>query len=334
MKKIFTLACVLCIACTTINASEKSDTTKTKKVSSTKFKGKPSISIFTNFQQGLFTSNDISSFNLDRASIGYGGTFGDGFAAKIDVDFGATKKVDGQTKRAMYVRNAEVSWAKKGFKVNIGLISLKQFGMQEKNWGYRYIAKSAMDQYKFGSSRDLGFTLSYDIAKWVSIDATMVNGEGYKNVGIDNNYKYAIGATFKPVKGLAIRAYADIYSKNDETENQKNQQTASIFAGYNHDKFSIGAEYDYMWNTKFKDGNSQSIFSVYTTVKVHKQVSIYARYDNYATKNNWGADEQAYYVGVEYSPIKYVSIAPTFSYRQIAGKKAIPIVGLFLDIKL
>ena len=137
MKKLFTIAIALCASFSLTYAFENADTTKVKKETSTKFKGKHSLSIFTNFQQGLFSANDISSFNLDRAALGYGATFGDGFAAKIDVDFGATKKVDGKTQRAMYVRNAEVSWTKKGFKVNLGLISLKQFGAQEKSWGHR-----------------------------------------------------------------------------------------------------------------------------------------------------------------------------------------------------
>lgn len=337
MKKLFTLALTLCIPLTAAIASENADTTKVQTnttTQTTKFKGKPILRVFTNFQQGLWSANDMSSFNLDRAELGYGATFGDGFASKISVDFGATKKVDGKTERAMYVRNAELSWAKKGFKVNLGLITLKQFGLQENEWGYRYIAKSAQDEYKFGSSRDYGFILAYEIADWVSVDATMINGEGYKKTQIDNKFKYALGATFRPVKGLTLRVYGDLYSKTNGLTDGKNQQTLSMFAGYEHPAFSLGAEYDHMWNTKFNEGVSQSIISVFGSAKLHKQVKIYARYDNYSTKNNWGDDEEAYYLGVQYTPVKYVKISPSFSYKKVRAQKAIPIVGLFLDIKI
>ena len=336
MKKLFTIALTLCIPFTAAVASENADTTKVKvkaEAKTTKFKGAPILRVFTNFQQGLFSANEMSSFNLDRAELGYGATFGDGFASKIAVDFGATKTVDGKTERAIYLRNAEVSWEKKGFKVNMGLISLKQFSTSENAWGYRYVAKSAQDAYKFGTSRDYGFTLAYKINDWVSVDATMVNGEGYKKAEFDNKFKYAIGATFKPVKGLTMRVYGDIYSKSDGLIDARNQQTLALFAGYEHSAFSVGAEYDHMWNTKFNKGVSQSIISVFGSAKLHKQVKIYARYDNYSTKNNWGDDQEAYYLGVQYTPVKYVKISPSFSYKKVRNQTAVPIVGLFLDIK-
>jgi len=334
MKKIFTLALTLCIPLTAVLASENADTTKVKVETTTTFKGKPSLRVFTNFKQGFGSSNDISSFNLDRAELGYGVTFGDGFATKVTVDIGATKKVDGKKEREMYLRNAEVSWTKNGFKINLGLIAPKQFGTLENAWGYRYVAKSAQDEYKFGSSRDYGLSLAYKITDWVSVDAAMINGEGYKKAQFDNKYKYAFGVTFKPVKGLKLRVYGDIYSKTDGMTDGRNQQIISLFAGYEHRCFSLGAEYDNMWNTKFNKGVSQSIISVFGSAKLSKHVKIYARYDNHSTKNNWGDDEEVYYVGVQYSPVKYIKISPSFSYKKVRTQKAVPIVGLFLDIKI
>ena len=49
------------------------------------------------------------------------------------------------------------------FKLSMGMQSTTQFNLLEKNWGFRYIMKSAQDQYKFGSSADLGLVAVYSL---------------------------------------------------------------------------------------------------------------------------------------------------------------------------
>ncbi len=45
--------------------------------------------------------------------------------------------------------------------------------------------------------------------------------------------------------------------------------------------------------------------------------------------------KQAYYVGLEYTPVKYVKMSPMFSYETYANseKSSIPLVGLYLDLR-
>ena len=91
------------------------------------------------------------------------------------------------------------------FTLDFGLIGLEQFNVQEKFWRYRYIMKSFQDEYKFGSSADMGILGKYKFTKWLSADITISNGEGYKKLNGDNKYRYAVGATILPVKNLTIR---------------------------------------------------------------------------------------------------------------------------------
>ena len=48
--------------------------------------------------------------------------------------------------------------------------------------GRRYIDKSAQDKYKWASSADAGVSLDYKLSNKISLDAQVLNGEGYKKL--------------------------------------------------------------------------------------------------------------------------------------------------------
>ena len=60
------------------------------------------------------------------------------------------------------------------------MIGTKNFKFMEKTWGRRYIDKSAQDKYKWASSADAGVSLDYKLSNKISLDAQVLNGEGYK----------------------------------------------------------------------------------------------------------------------------------------------------------
>lgn len=95
------------------------------------------------------------------------------------MDIGKSNNVT-DYQRIAYIKNALITYRTGNLTLNGGLISTTQFNMQEKFWGYRYVMKSFQDEYKFGSSADLGISAVYKFADWISADAIVVNGEGYK----------------------------------------------------------------------------------------------------------------------------------------------------------
>ena len=214
--------------------------------------------------------------------------------------------------RIAYIKNAQISWKTGKLTLNGGLISTTQFNFQEKFWGYRYIMKSFQDQYKFGNSADLGISASYQLADWISADAIIVNGEGYKKIQKNDGLMYGLGATLTPLKGLSMRIY---YGLNETTDNTKeNKQNIATFIGYKGKSFSLGTEYNIYQNegnTKDKDLYG---FSVYGSVKANKTTDIYARYDNLSSKDDWNEakDESAIIAGLQFKLGKYVKIAPNF----------------------
>ena len=208
--------------------------------------------------------------------------------------------------RMAYIKNAMISWKTGNLTLNGGLISTTQFNFQEKFWGYRYIMKSFQDQYKFGSSADLGISATYKFADWLSADAIIVNGEGYKKVQKNDGLNYGLGTTLTPAKGLQIRLYGGL-NESDE-QDKENIVNMAAFVGYKSDQFTIGAEYNKMWNASYKEGQDQYGYSVFASAKLDKKTEVYARFDDLCSKDDWNKakDEQAAILGAQFKLGKYV----------------------------
>ena len=274
-------------------------------------KGKAIVQVFGNFHSGFGANNDDRGFELERSYLGYEYKLGDGLSVKGVMDIGKSSDVS-DYQRIAYIKNALVSWKKGNFTLNGGLISTTQFNFQEKFWGYRYIMKSFQDQYKFGNSADLGISASYKFADWVSADAIIVNGEGYKKVQKNDGLNYGLGVTLTPVKGFQVRLYGGLNESGQEGKDDIVNMAA--FAGYKCEKFTIGAEYNYMQNTSNKNDTDQYGYSVFASAKVSKKAEVYARFDELYSKNDWNIakDEQAAIIGAQFRLGKYVKVAPNF----------------------
>ena len=274
-------------------------------------KGKAIVQMFGNFHTGFGAENDDRGFELERSYLGYEYKLNKGLTVKGVMDMGKSSDVSDYHRMA-YIKNALVSWKTGNLTLNGGLISTTQFNFQEKFWGYRYIMKSFQDQYKFGSSADLGISATYKFADWISADAIIVNGEGYKKIQKNDGLNYGLGVTLTPVKGLQVRLYGGLNEGNEDSK--KDIMNMAAFIGYKNDKFSIGAEYNQMKNANYKEGADQSGYSVYTTLNLNKKTALYARYDDLLSKNDWNKakDESAAIVGAQFKLGKYVKIAPNF----------------------
>ena len=302
MKKTMIMAGLL--ACMGITA-------KAQDTKSGEPKGKAIVQVFGNFHTGFGAENNDRGFELDRSYLGYEYKLGNGLSVKGVMDIGKSSDVS-DYQRIAYIKNAMVSWKTGNLSLNGGLISTTQFNFQEKFWGYRYIMKSFQDQYKFGSSADLGISATYQFANWISADAIIVNGEGYKRLQKNDGLNYGLGVTLTPVKGLQIRLYGGLNESGED--GKKDIANLAAFVGYKHEKFTIGAEYNQMWNASFKDDADQNGYSIFASAKLSQVTNLYARFDNLYSQNDWNIskDESAAILGAQFKVGKYVKIAPNF----------------------
>jgi hypothetical protein len=141
-----------------------------------------------------------------------------------------------------FIKNAYLQYKNNGFSARLGMIGVDQFNLQEKHWGYRYIYKSFQDEYKFGACADLGAAFEYSPSEIISIDISILNGEGYKKLESDSTLKTTFGLTIRPLRGLELRGYFDRMKKDYA------QTSVALFAGYTIDKFKAGTEYNIQKN--------------------------------------------------------------------------------------
>lgn len=194
-----------------------------------------------------------------------------------------------------------------------------------------------MDEYKYGSSADMGITGKYSFGDMVSVDATVSNGEGYKKVNVDNRFRYGMGLTFNPIKMLTLRAYADRYdSPHIDTLDLKAQSTCALFAGIKTELISFGCEYNYMWNSKFANNSNLFGFSAYTNVAFNEKWQGFLRYDNANKSVNGSANnvEQVYLIGVQFAPTKELKFAPNVEYSKEKDKDGLIGMAIHMSYNL
>ena len=277
-------------------------------------KGEFIIKVFSNFHTGFGSANDDRGFAMDRSYLGYQYSVGNGLSFKAVMDVGQSSNVN-DLQRIAFIKNAQVSWKKERLTLHGGLISTTSFKVQEDFWGYRYMKMVLQDYYKFASSADLGLSAAYKFADWISGDVIIVNGEGYKKLQVNDGLQYGAGLTLKPIKNLTLRLYGSLNEGSNDTA--EDIGIYAFFAGYKHEKFSLGAEWNMMQNAKNVTNADLEGVSVYSTVKLSGMVNAFARYDNIWSKNDWNIskDESTYMAGVEIRPCQYIKIAPNFRYH-------------------
>lgn len=300
-------------------------------------KGKPILTVFSNFYTGFGEQKDNIGFELERAYLGYQYQFTDALSAKVVFDMGQSGDVN-DIQRIAYVKNAFATWKKGAFKLHAGLTGLEQFSLQEQYWGHRYVMKPFLDEYKFGSSADLGIVARYQFGSWGSIDFSCVNGEGYKKIQLDNQMLYSAGFTVTPVEGLALRIYGDYKGKQNPDSTESARKNLSFFAGYQTKRVSVGAEYNKMFNSKNKVGKHQEGVSAYASVSLPNRFGLYARWDYLMSDNDWNIekDGQLFMAGVQYAPCKNIKLTPNFRLWKPAavGSKVAPTLYLNMEAKL
>ena len=274
-------------------------------------KGKAIVRAFADFHANFGTQSKERGFNLSRTYLGYQYTLSKTLSVRAVMDIGKSKDVT-DLHRIAYLKHAMLSWKQGKWEVHGGLISTTQFKFQESYWGYRYIHKSFQDEYKFGSSADLGVSLAYSFADWLSADAIVVNGEGYKKVQTGNGLNYGLGTTITPLKGFQLRLYGGVNQR--ELPEQKDIVNLSGFAGYKSALFSLGAEYALMQNRNHLQGQQLYGYSLFGSLALSPASKLYTRLDNLYANNNEekGAVHAAAIIGAEFGLGSYLRLAPNF----------------------
>ena len=301
---------------------------------------------FLDYSTGFGNVNKEKGFDITRAFLGYNYKFAHAWQGQVIID-GASGK-NSSSGLDIYLRNALVNWNDNGFNINIGLTGLLQFSTQEDYWKHRYVMRSFQDLNRMAPSVDMGVTAEYTFNEYISADLSLTNGEGYKKIKKDNSMRYAAGLNLHPIKNTILRIYTDIYNDDEanrdalpvgvENAKYKDQYTLSLFAGYQNNVISGGAEYNRVYNKGFVEKKDYYGYSFYASGKLAKQWRTFARYDliDSHTPSNfneqWNSlDGQLMMIGVEFQPMKQLKIAPNF--RNINPERGKAEQYLFINVE-
>jgi len=312
MKKIF-LSLTVLLGMSTLAFAQSTEKAKNAFTPG----GKPTVTVFSDFFSNSSNNKSNNGFEVSRAYLGYKYDFSPNFSGKIVFDIANTASLKPSAYTA-FLKNAYAEYSYQLVKADFGLIGENMFSLQESVWGKRYLYKSFQDQYGFGSSADLGAKINLQFTPDISLDLSVLNGEGYKNVQADSTVLVAAGLTVKPLKNLYARVYTD-YMKKEVA-----QTSFNAYVGYKSKKGNISAEYNLQnGHGMIKDQNFSGL-SLYGTLNLAKQFSVFARYDHLSSDkigtatNGWNSkDGQVYIAGAEFVPVKGIQIAPNIRYSDL-----------------
>ena len=235
-------------------------------------------------------TGSTQQFDIDRSYLQYTNNISDDLFFKMRLDVGRDTDDTGDTKLSAYLKNAYVDWkCNSGGKFSIGLISTNSFGVQEKNWGYRFISKSVVDLYGMTKTADFGIGYSHDFGDF-NMSMQLVNGEGYKenfDSGNDNDDKATLylrlmygEKKLNKNDGFNFGIVCDYNYKDNDNEFPNNimynNSLTGLFgawAGYN---FRLGAEHN---SRKYEDGIIETASAVYFNYSVNDRMDLFLRHD-------------------------------------------------------
>lgn len=277
--------------------------------------GKGSGVIFANFHKGITeVSSDESAFELVRAYLGYEHFISPEYSARITLDIGSPDDISpfSRIRRYAYFKYAYGQYAKNNLVVDFGLIGTQQFKLQEKLWERRYMKKAFADEYKFGPSADLGSMIGYKFNKSFEADFTVMNGEGYSKLQLDDKFKYGLGLTWNFRESLINRVYVDFMNTDVE------QTTYTWVTSYTHKKnLNVVFEYNYQKNHNITAGRDLYGYSIYGKYNINPRFQLFARYDMLnsnipdGANNPWhlAEDGSTLISGLQFSPVKGIKMA-------------------------
>ncbi len=276
--------------------------------------GTPLARIFANYRQQLNGDGSYHGFDVTRAYMGYKYKFDSKLSAQILVDIGKPLSTDDvSSKRYAFLKNALIQYkVNSNLTLSAGITEVKGSSVQNSYWGRKYVRQPYLLQHKFMNSADLGITADYKISDMVSLDVGVFNGEGYAKIQADDILQYAIGLTIKPIDGLTLRLYGDLYKGEDASKNNM-----AAFAGYKNKHFSMGFEYNYLSDADMTDGNNKYGYSAFASVNIVPKLDLFGRYDNVASTTangevdpwNYSEDGSTIISGLQYSYTKYIKIS-------------------------
>jgi len=293
------------------------------------------------FMQGKIGGYAIFDFNgttqqfdIDRTYFQYTNDISDNLFFKLRFDVGRSSDIldadsnnenddqfEADSKLIVYLKNVYIDWkCPQGGKLTMGLLGTNSYGVQEKNWGYRFISKSVLDSYGMTKTADFGIGYSHSFGDF-NMNIQAVNGEGFKadfdpeNINDDKPTAYIRlmygEENLTKNEGFNVgMVYTTAYNSTDK---DYSNNLSGIFSGYAGHNFRLGVEF----NRQKIDEIGENAHALYFNYAFNDKIALFTRYDvnNENTGNNSSTSKTL--LGLVFNPTKGLYIAPNIIVENI-----------------
>jgi len=251
----------------------------------TVLQGKPIAEIYADFHYSINDTTSTTGFSINRAHLGYRFEPGGKFTSTIIVNIGIPESLTPGANQRRYaiIREASVTYTEDKLKIAFGMVNTRIFDFQQQFWGKRYLGPEYQYLYGYGSVADVGIVIDYKLTDIIKIDLSLLNGEGFSNIQLDNSLRTALGITMTTPKNYYFKMYSDFMKQKEVL------QSAFIgFAGIKRDLFHFGAEASFKTNANKTEGHN--VWGVATSggINVTEKTELFARYDYFTSYTEGG----------------------------------------------
>ena len=257
-----------------------------------------------------------SAFELKAGILGYSCSLSEKVKALIMFDVTKTSRLattdslynrltEGSNYTA-YLKQAEIDWKVNSFfELAVGeLLNEQYLTVQDKFWGMRYIDVTMQEKSYpyYGMPADYGARAIFNYKDKIKFSVSAFNGDGpFRTQDTKSKYLFSGNLEVYYIKNLTLKLYAD--AAQPSTTKLENKYSVSGFAGYQVEKFRIGAEYNTILNYNFIKSKNIYGMSVYGVYNITSKFGVLARYD-FGYISPIIKDGKYSIAGIQYEPTK------------------------------
>lgn len=301
-------------------------------------KGKVFARIFMDYANNLTHAGDRrQGIDISRAYLGYDYQMTQELSARVMIDaapegiLAQTGKSNTASLKNPVLKNAYIKYQDKENKYYImgGMFTTLENTGYLKYWGNRYISKGLAVDSKMDKGTDIGIAGNYRFNKLISVEASIMNGEGYKTISKNGSFLYTLSVPLQITKNFEFKPLFSI--KTGEDNHLKDKMFMSFLAGYKNKFISGGVEFAETFNDGKDDLNKYG-YSIFINGKLNEKFKLIARYDQvkntessksfsgydiYGENGAFAGHYNLAMFGIEYKLIKNIKIAPAYMLRTL-----------------
>lgn len=258
-----------------------------------------------------------------RIYFTYDYTFNKNFSTRLRLEMNNEGDFKSKSEVIPFVKDAWLKYKIHSAQFILGIQPTVTFAVVEKIWGYRSVEKTPLDLQRMASSRDFGIAAKgkFDKQGFIKYHLMISNGSSVRQE-IDKGKSGMLSLGIYPNKNFVFEAYGE-YSDNEGTDNA---YTLQGFAGYSSAKIRFGLQYaDQTIENSSEENTKKRIASAFIIGKISERITLILRTDKMFDPNPSGekiafipfdstAKSTFILAGVDWNPIKNVSIIPNFEF--------------------